>query len=115
MTILVLDPEQVRFFCQGTVPSLDQDGKVLRSSPGSLLTNPDGHGGCFTALLQSGTLDWLKGQGVEHIIYIQVDNVLVPVDDPVLLGFAIDRQAEVVTKVLEKAYPDEKLGTFGAD
>ena len=79
-------------------------------APDTLLTNPDGHGGCFTALVNTGTLDWLQSRGVEHIIYIQVDNVLVPVDDPSLLGFAVSRQAEVVTKVLEKAFPDEKLG-----
>ena len=33
-------------------------------------------------------LDWLKSKGVQHIIYIQVDNDG-PVDDPILLGFAI--------------------------
>jgi UDP-N-acetylglucosamine/UDP-N-acetylgalactosamine diphosphorylase len=105
-----LDSESVRFFSQGTVPSLDREGRALRKGPGELLENPDGHGGCFTALVRSGTLDWLRERKVESIVYIQVDNILVPVDDPVLVGSAAVEQADVVTKVLEKAHPDEKVG-----
>ncbi|TVR12156.1 MAG: UDPGP type 1 family protein [Planctomycetota bacterium] len=105
-----LTMEQVRFFSQGTVPSLDQDGKALLAGPGELLTNPDGHGGCFTALVASGALARLREEGIEHIVYIQVDNILAPVDDPALIGLAECEQADVVTKVLEKAHPDEKVG-----
>ena len=105
-----LAPEQVRFFSQGTVPSLSQDGKVLIERPGRLLENPDGHGGCFTALVKSGNLARLAAEGVTHIAYIQVDNITVPVDDAVMVGLALAERAEVVTKVLEKAHPDEKVG-----
>ena len=102
--------DQVRFFSQGTVPSLDQQGRALLAGPGKLLENPDGHGGCFTALVKSGNLARLRAEGVRQIVYIQVDNILVPVDDPLLLGVAEAEHAEVVTKVLEKANPDEKVG-----
>ena len=105
-----LKPEQVRFFSQGTVPSLDQQGRALLTAPGKLLENPDGHGGCFTALVKSGNLARLRSEGVAQIIYIQVDNILVPVDDAQLLGVATAEKADVVTKVLEKAHPDEKVG-----
>ena len=105
-----LKPEQVRFFSQGTVPSLDQQGRALMSGPGRLLENPDGHGGCFTALVKSGNLARLRREGVAQIIYIQVDNILVPVDDVDLVGVATSENADVVTKVLEKVSPDEKVG-----
>jgi UDP-N-acetylglucosamine/UDP-N-acetylgalactosamine diphosphorylase len=105
-----LTAEQVRFFSQGTVPSLDAEGRALLSGPGTLLENPDGHGGCFTALVKSGNLARLRREGVTQIVYIQVDNILVPVDDALLVGVAVVEQAEVVTKVLEKAHPDEKVG-----
>src|SRR5438046_2177258 len=42
-----LPQPQVRFFSQGTIPSLDQEGRALLARPGELLENPDGHGGCF--------------------------------------------------------------------
>jgi UDP-N-acetylglucosamine/UDP-N-acetylgalactosamine diphosphorylase len=101
---------QARFFSQGTVPSLDQQGRALLAAPGKLLENPDGHGGCHTALVASGNLAQLAREGVRHIVYIQVDNILAPVDDAVLVGLAESAQADVVSKVLEKAHPDEKLG-----
>ncbi len=105
-----LKAEQVRFFSQGTVPSLDQQGRALLAGPGRLLENPDGHGGCFTALVKSGNLARLRREGVRQLVYIQVDNVTVPVDDAALIGLAMLEQAEVVTKVLAKAHPDEKVG-----
>ena len=103
---------QARFFVQGTLPSLDRGGKALLAGPGTLLENPDGHGGSFTALTAGGILDDLRGAGVTHLVYLQVDNVLAPVDDPVLLGLAVSERADVVTKVLQKAHPDEKVGSF---
>lgn len=101
---------QLSFFVQGTVPSIDGDGRALLAAPGKLLENPDGHGGAFTALVRSGELERLGSLGVEQIVYIQVDNVLAPVDDPALVGLATVERTDVVTKVLEKAHPDEKVG-----
>ncbi len=105
-----LHEQQVRFFSQGTVPSLDQQGRALLAGQGRLLENPDGHGGCFTALVKSGNLERLRTEGVEQIVYIQVDNIIVPVDDALLVGVAVAERTDVVTKVLEKAHPDEKVG-----
>jgi UDP-N-acetylglucosamine/UDP-N-acetylgalactosamine diphosphorylase len=101
---------QLSFFAQGTVPSLDRDGRALLAEPGVLLENPDGHGGAFTALVESGELAGLRQRGVEQIVYLQVDNVLAPVDDPVLVGLAVEKGADVVTKVLEKTDLDERVG-----
>jgi len=105
-----LDVDQLRFFQQGTVPSAARDGRGLLATPGVLLENPDGHGGVFTALVASGELDRLLAERVRRLVYLQVDNVLAPVDDPFLVGLAEERDADVVTKVLEKAHPDERVG-----
>jgi len=105
-----LQPGQLRIFSQGTVPSLDANGRALLEKPGKLLENPDGHGGCFTALVKSGHLARLKSEGITHLAYIQVDNIIVPIDDPFLIGLATAEKADVITKVLEKAHPDEKVG-----
>jgi UDP-N-acetylglucosamine/UDP-N-acetylgalactosamine diphosphorylase len=43
-------------------------------------------------------------------VYIQVDNILAPVDDAELVGLALAERADVVTKLLEKAHPDERVG-----
>jgi UDP-N-acetylglucosamine/UDP-N-acetylgalactosamine diphosphorylase len=105
-----LPDEHVSFLRQGTVPSLDRSGRALLAAPGELLENPDGHGGAFEALVAGGHLALLRTAGVTHLVYLQVDNVLAPVDDPLLVGLAAVAQADAVTKVLEKAHADEKVG-----
>ena len=100
----------MRAFVQGTVPSVDRDGRALLAEPGVLLKYPDGHGGVFEALDRSGELERLRREHVEHLVYIQVDNVLAPVDDPRLVGLATLEGTDALTKVLEKTHPDEKVG-----
>ena len=102
--------EQLQFFQQGTVPSLDLHGRAVLAGEGALLENPDGHGGCFTALVQQGILEKLHTKGVKHILYIQVDNILAPMYDPELIGLAVTERADVITKVVEKTNPAEKVG-----
>jgi UDP-N-acetylglucosamine/UDP-N-acetylgalactosamine diphosphorylase len=107
-----LDEEQLRFLVQGMLPSLDADGRALLAGPGLLLESPDGHGGVLEALDRSGELGRLERDGVEHLVYIQVDNVLSRVDDAVLVGLAATERAEAVTKLLPKSDPDEKVGNL---
>ena len=109
-----LGEEQLRFVVQGTLPSLDAHGRALLSAPGRLLESPDGHGGALEALDRAGELARLQRDGVEHLVYIQVDNVLSRVDDPVLVGLAAVERADVVTKVLAKGDPGEKVGSLVA-
>ncbi len=105
-----LSKEQVHFFVQATVPSTDLDGKLLLSGDDSLVQNPDGHGGCFTALISSGLLEQLTKTNIKHLAYIQVDNYLAPIFDPFLIGLAVEKNADVITKVVEKTKPEEKVG-----
>ena len=111
-----LKPDSVRFFPQGVMPSFDKEsGKILLASRDRIATNPDGHGGSLTALFKSGAIDDMAGRGVEHISYFQVDNPLVFVADPVFLGLhagAEDSSGEMSSKMLPKAYAEEKLGMF---
>ena len=105
-----LEPGQLRIFVQGTVPSVDLDGRPLLAAPDTPLESPDGHGGVLDALARSGQLERLRTDGIEQLVYVQVDNVLAPVDDPELVGLAVTERADVVTKVLEKVHPDERVG-----
>lgn len=111
-----LDPDAVMFFPQGVMPSFDMhSGRILMADPHTIATNPDGHGGALKALKVSGALDDMRSRGVEHLSYFQVDNPLVKLADPVFLGLhatAPDSSAEMSSKMLAKAYPEEKLGMF---
>ncbi|MCS6976607.1 MAG: UDPGP type 1 family protein [Gemmatales bacterium] len=106
-----LDPGQVHFFVQGTMPAVNATtGKLLLVEKHSLALSPNGHGGVVEALARSGLLTRLEQQGVRHLFYFQVDNPLVKVADPVFLGQHIEARAEMSLKVLPKLGPEERLG-----
>lgn len=108
-----LDRASVHFFCQGTMPALDlATGHLLLDGPASLFLAPNGHGGTLLALAESGLLDKLGSQGIRHIFYFQVDNPMVPVCEPALLGHHIQENAEVTTKAIYKNSPLDKLGNL---
>jgi UDP-N-acetylglucosamine/UDP-N-acetylgalactosamine diphosphorylase len=107
-----LPRDEVFFFTQGVLPSLDPSGRLLLAPEGGLLYNPNGHGGVVEALRASGLLEKLACRGVEEIFYFQVDNPLVTVPDPVFLGFHRRARSQVSSKVVRKAYPEEKLGVI---
>ncbi len=107
-----LNNDKVFIFKQNMIPSLNEEGKLILETPYSIFRNPDGHGGSLTALYQSGTLSKLLNLGVEVLSYFQVDNPLVRIIDPVFIGFHVKHNAEVSSKALQKAYPEEKIGVF---
>ncbi len=107
-----LDEKDVYIFPQSMIPSLDAGGRLILESPSAIFKNPDGHGGSLSALAGSGTLAAMRGRGIEVISYFQVDNPLVSIVDPVFIGFHAQGGADISSKGLMKAYPDEKLGVF---
>jgi UDP-N-acetylglucosamine/UDP-N-acetylgalactosamine diphosphorylase len=103
----------VLFFTQGLFPSLTRDGKLSLAEDGGLFQNPNGHGGTISALQRSGCLEHMRGKGVEELYYFQVDNPLVCIPDPPFLGLHALEGSQMSTKVIEKAYPEEKIGVIG--
>jgi UDP-N-acetylglucosamine/UDP-N-acetylgalactosamine diphosphorylase len=107
-----LPARDVFFLCQGMVPSFDFDGKLMLERPDQIFVNPDGHGGSLTALLASGALDDMERRGITTIFYYQVDNPMLELGDPVLLGFHAAAGADASCKSLRKREPGEKMGVF---
>jgi UDP-N-acetylglucosamine/UDP-N-acetylgalactosamine diphosphorylase len=107
-----LDPDTVFIFEQGTLPNFSFDGKILLADRANIARSPDGHGGSFKALCQSGALEDMKKRGVEFISYWQVDNPLVKILDPLFIGLHALDGAEMSSKALIKAYPKERVGNF---
>ena len=106
-----LSPDNVRFFRQGQMPVVDAaTGRLLLESQDRVATSPDGHGGLIAALEHAGLLDWLAQRGIDLLFYHHVDNPCVKVCDPAFLGFHDNHRAEMSLKVVEKAYPEEKMG-----
>ncbi|CAI5507802.1 unnamed protein product [Closterium sp. Naga37s-1] len=105
-------PSQVHFFQQGSVPCFTMDGHIILETPTTLSQAPDGNGGVYNALKGSGLLDRMQAQGVTHVECFSVDNALIRVADPLFLGYVLHESADCAAKVVQKAYPEERVGVF---
>lgn len=100
------------FFIQGQLPMVDTEGKILIDEDGLIKQAADGHGGIYESLVKNGMTEKMKQLGVEWVFIGGVDNCLVKMVDPVLMGIAIDKKVTVACKSVVKANPQEKVGVF---
>ncbi|KAL3917048.1 MAG: hypothetical protein SGPRY_006564 [Prymnesium sp.] len=105
-----LPASEVVFFEQGMNPCLTKEAKLMLSAPGELAMAPNGNGGCYAGLLESGTLDKLAREGVLGIFQFGVDNLLCHVADPTFIGFCAAREADCASKTVPKLSAHEAVG-----
>ncbi len=106
-----LAEEDLRIFCQGTMPAVDAaDGRVLLAERDALALSPDGHGGMLAAFARSGALSDVERRGVRQLFYFQVDNPLVDIGSPEMIGSHLLLESEMSTQVVGKQDPLERVG-----
>ena len=107
-----LDPSSVHCFPQGQYPAVDAQGKLLLAAEDRLVFCPDGHGGALSALYRSRLIDELRARGISLVTYFQIDNPLLHCFDPSFIGFHLQQESELSSKVVQKHSADEKVGVF---
>jgi UDP-N-acetylglucosamine/UDP-N-acetylgalactosamine diphosphorylase len=101
------------FFSQDQLPVLDASGQILLAERGKISLGPNGNGGCFLALAKSQALADMNRRGVDWVFLYGIDNVLVRICDPGLIGFAAANHFPAVNKTVAKASPEENVGVLG--
>lgn len=107
-----LNKQDVMFFRQELMPAVDKNGKLLLGEADEIFMSPNGHGGSLKALWDSGAHADMMQRGIESIFYFQVDNVLINITDPAFIGYHKSENADMSSKVIRKAYPEEKVGAI---
>lgn len=102
----------IAFFKQSMAPCVDREGKFLLEESYKLCQSPNGNGGWFTSLAQAGLLADAKERGVGFLNVFSVDNVLQRIADPVFIGAMLASGQRSASKVIRKAYPEEKVGVM---
>jgi UDP-N-acetylglucosamine/UDP-N-acetylgalactosamine diphosphorylase len=106
-----MDPAQIELFCQDVMPAVDQQtGRILMQAPGSLALSPNGHGGMLMAFAKHGCLDDALQRDVKYLFYGQIDNPLLPICDPRLIGNHVLADSEMSTHLIRKSSAEEKTG-----
>lgn len=104
--------DSIVFFKQGKFPMIDTSGKLLIDQDGTIKEAADGHGGVYIAMLKNKVMEDMKKRGVEWVFIGGIDNVLVKMVDPTLMGIAISQKSPAAGKSVVKAYPEERVGVF---
>ena len=104
--------EYIHFFKQDMAPATDYEGRILLETKGRLATSPNGNGGWFGSLYNSGLEMCIHEEGIEWLNVFSVDNVLQRIADPVFVGATLKGGYVSGSKVIRKAAPDEKVGVI---
>lgn len=107
-----LDPFQISFFIQETLPLLDANGQLFLKTPWQITSGTDGNGHSLLCFARSGILDrWIR-QGIKYVHVILIDNPLADPFDSELVGFHQQQEVEMTLKCTEKFNPEERVGVL---
>jgi UDP-N-acetylglucosamine/UDP-N-acetylgalactosamine diphosphorylase len=97
---------------QEEIPMIDKFGKIVMDSKYNIKMGANGHGGVFKALVNSKLINKMEKAGIKWIFIGGIDNILLPINNPDLIGFTIEKDLTASSKIVKKAYPEEKVGVF---
>lgn len=102
----------VHFFKQDMAAATDYNGKIYLEEKGKMSLSPNGNGGWFISMKNSGLLDLVHEEGIEWFNIFAVDNVLQRIADPCFVGATIQKNCTVGAKVVRKNAPKEGVGVI---
>ena len=105
-----LAADDIQYVMQDMLPAIDFSGKIIMDRKHHIFMSPTGHGAAMWSLYDCGAIDDMKSRGIVYIFHFQVDNPLVVIADPVFVGYHTLHSAEMSCKVVDKAFPKERVG-----
>lgn len=111
-----LDKNDVIFFEQGNNYCLDNNrNKIVLNYDNDkpiYTTCPNGNGGIYKAIYDNGLYDDFLERGLKYLFIQNVDNPMVKLCDPLMIGHAEHNNLDVSCKVCQKNDPEEKVGIY---
>ncbi len=104
--------DKIHFYVQDKEAICGLDGKILLCEKHRVAFSPNGNGGWYSSLVNSGLSDVLEKEGIEWLNVFAVDNVLQKICDPVFIGATSLDRSFCGAKVVRKACPEERVGVL---
>ena len=104
--------EKVKLFKQGKAPLITRKGKLLIGKDKLIKEASDGNGSIYKSLKVDGMLDDMKANGVQWVFVGGVDNILLKIVDPLLVGVTVAQGNQIASKSVIKTNPRERAGVF---
>lgn len=105
-----LDPKQISFFQQETLPLLDQEGNLFLESLDTLSKGPDGNGGALHQFFKSRIWEEWYSIGVRYVNFVLIDNPLADPFDAELIGYQKRLNSDIVIKSAKRENSEENVG-----
>lgn len=105
-------PDNVFFFEQEQLPTVDINGNLMLEDKGRIKTAPNGNGGWYESMAKTGMLKIIQTAQIEWLNVFAVDNVLQRIADPCFIGAVIESGKVSGAKVVAKANPEERVGVL---
>ena len=106
------DENKVKFFKQGKVPMVKEDGNIIIDQNKLIKEASDGNGSIYKSLKDSNLINQMKEDGIEWIFVGGVDNILLKIVDLVLTGLTITENNLISSKSVVKKNAKERVGVF---
>ncbi len=106
------NPKYIKFFEQGNLPLLLEDGRLIVDEGFHIKLAADGNGCIYKAMKENGILADMEAKGIDWIFIGAVDNALLNMVDPLLVGLTIEDGNEIGSKSVPKINAKEKVGVF---
>lgn len=104
--------ESITFFVQGEKPLTLKNGEFLLDEKGEIKLASDGNGSIYRSMKENKILDDMRKKNIEWIYICSVDNILLKMVEPLLLGLTIKQNNQIASKTIAKKTPNEKVGVF---
>ena len=104
--------DKIKFFKQGNLPLVSEEGKLLVDENFHIKYAADGNGCIYKSMRIDGILDDMKKKGIKWIFIGAVDNALLNMVDPILLGLTVCDGNQIGSKSVVKRSPEEPVGVF---
>lgn len=104
--------EKIKLFKQGKAPLITTEGKLLIGSNKLIKEASDGNGSIYKSLKVDGMLDDMKKHDIQWVFVGGVDNILLKIVDPLLVGITIANNNIIASKSVIKTNPRERAGVF---
>ena len=104
--------KDVCLFKQGKLPLINKQGKLIIGKNMLIKEASNGNGGVFNSMKKAGIIEDLDKRKIEWVFVGGVDNILLKLVDPYLIGLGVVNEAKVASKTVLKIKPEERVGVF---
>lgn len=106
------DKEKIHFYVQLKAPTCSFDGKIYLEDKYKISASPNGNGGWYSSLVESGLDKVIEESGIRWLNVYAVDNVLQRICNPEFVGATLESGCACSAKVVKKTCPEERVGVL---